>query len=350
MFETDANGHRWLLAPYEDLNNSITSLGRYFEQIEREERAGRRVSGVKLKVPSHLGRGSWSLIRSSPHMFVLTASAEYLRDEQVSVSGDQMAKARILLSGALHYLDSDIMVAGTGAFIEAFPRDTSSQYRILAGKETRLTIINVAPAALTETLGLDKGEIPAPIVRVFDGQGDRSAGGIAALGPDILRAASDIFNASTTYAPALYRPFIDAKSHELLCSIIQDLGRRSDDGRPGLKFSLREMRRIDEARTLLIDAFRAPPTIPELARRVGMNQTKLKAMFKAAYGTTIHEFVQKQRMNRAIDLLASRDLSIAEIAFEVGYDYPASFTHAFVREFGHSPKEARVAAQASSKA
>lgn len=349
-FETDASGHCWLVIPYKALNESIAGLQSHFGRIDAERRTGRIVSGLKLKVPAELGRGSWWLVRSSPHMFVLTANVEYRKDEHVRVSGDQMAKTRIVLSGALHQIDADIRIDGTGAFVEAFPEHTASEYRIAGGKETRLTILNAYPAALTETLDLALDDIPAPISQVFDAEADRSAGGIAALGPDILRAASDIYNASRTFTPPLFRPFVNAKSHELLCSILQDLGRRTEGSGSGVKFTLRDMRRVDEARTLLIDAFRQPPTIPELARKVGINQTKLKAMFKAAYGTTIYEFVQKQRMERALELLAAPDLSISEIAYEVGYDYPASFTHAFAREFGHSPKEARLAAQVSTKA
>jgi AraC-like DNA-binding protein len=348
IFETDANGHDWLNIEYENLNDTFLSLETHFETIAYQAQKGRLVSGLKLRVPPEKGRGSWWVVRSSPGMNVMHLEAEYYRDEVVKVSGDHMAKARILLSGAIRYINADIKVEGTGAFLEAYPRDTASDYVIYAGSLTRLVIINAVPSVLTDRLGLDPEDVPRPLRRVFQDEAIEASGGIAALGPDILRSASDIFHASKTYHPKLFRPFLDAKSHELMCSIIQDLGRKRHQEDDGQGFSLREMRRVDEARVILIDSFDTPPRIPDLARKVGLNQTKLKAVFKAAYGMTIYNFILTQRMDRAAELLHGSDLSIAEVAFEVGYDYPASFTNAFVRYFGHSPRSYRAASKNTS--
>lgn len=345
IFETDANGHDWLNIEYEKLNDTFLSLEPHFETIGNEATRGHLVSGLKLRLPPDKGQGNWWVVNSSVGIKVICVEAHYYRDEVVKVSGDHMAKARILLSGAIQYVSSGITVTGTGAFLEAYPPDSASDYVIHAGNVTRLVIINAPPSVLTKRLGLDPKDVPLPLRRVFQDGAVEATGGIAALGPDILRSASDIFHAGKTFGPKLYRPFLEAKGLELMCSIIQDLGRRRDREEMGQGFSLREMRRVDEARMILIDSFNSPPSIPELARKVGLNRTKLKAVFKAAYGTTIYNFVLTQRMDRATELLAGSDLSIAEVAFEVGYDYPASFTHAFVRYFGHSPRSYRAASK-----
>ncbi len=61
----------------------------------------------------------------------------------------------------------------------------------------------------------------------------------------------------------------------------------------------------------------------ELARRACMGQTKLKAAFKAAYGTSPAAFVADARIERAIELLNSTDEPIAHIARAVATASPA---------------------------
>ena len=52
---------------------------------------------------------------------------------------------------------------------------------------------------------------------------------------------------------------------------------------------------------------------------------------------TIYEYILKCRMERAEELLLTGDYGVAEVAYEVGYDYPANFTHAFRRFHGRLP-------------
>ncbi|MFR0708320.1 MAG: helix-turn-helix domain-containing protein, partial [Eggerthella lenta] len=79
----------------------------------------------------------------------------------------------------------------------------------------------------------------------------------------------------------------------------------------------------------------------ELARRACMGRTKLKAAFKAAYGTSPAAFVADARIERAIELLNSTDEPIAHIARAVGYRKPGAFAEAFRRRTGVPPSAYR---------
>ena len=79
----------------------------------------------------------------------------------------------------------------------------------------------------------------------------------------------------------------------------------------------------------------------ELARRACMGRTKLKAAFKAAYGTSPAAFVADARIERAIELLNSTDEPIAHIARAVGYRKPDAFAEAFRRRTGVPPSAYR---------
>lgn len=97
-------------------------------------------------------------------------------------------------------------------------------------------------------------------------------------------------------------------------------------------------RGLVEARAYLDAHLDAPPSILQLARIVGINDFKLKRMFKAAFGTTIYGYVRQRRMERAAaDLYAG--LSVANVAARVGYECPRCFAGAFRRHFGVLPSE-----------
>ncbi|MGH6633270.1 MAG: helix-turn-helix domain-containing protein, partial [Sphingopyxis sp.] len=76
---------------------------------------------------------------------------------------------------------------------------------------------------------------------------------------------------------------------------------------------------------------------PNLARMVGVNQTKLKAGFREVFGVTIYDFIIQQRMRHASQLLLTSEYSVSEVAYQTGYEYPANFTCAFKKYFGALP-------------
>ena len=82
-------------------------------------------------------------------------------------------------------------------------------------------------------------------------------------------------------------------------------------------------------------------TIEELAHRYLINPTTLKTVFKEVYGSSLAAHMKEHRMERAAALLRETDLSVAEIAGQVGYENQSKFTAAFKEQFGQLPKEYR---------
>jgi AraC-like DNA-binding protein len=71
---------------------------------------------------------------------------------------------------------------------------------------------------------------------------------------------------------------------------------------------------------------------------VGLNQTKLKASFRETLGFTIYDYILERRMERAAEMLLTGEYAVAQVAYAVGYEYPANFTAAFKRYFGQLPR------------
>jgi AraC-like DNA-binding protein len=87
--------------------------------------------------------------------------------------------------------------------------------------------------------------------------------------------------------------------------------------------------------------YRKPPLFADLAREIGTNQNKLKAVFKEAFGVTMAEYCLERRMREAQQLLLAATLTIAQVAERVGYEHQSSFAAAFSGHVGMSPREYR---------
>jgi AraC-like DNA-binding protein len=82
-------------------------------------------------------------------------------------------------------------------------------------------------------------------------------------------------------------------------------------------------------------------TLPKLANLEGYNATYYCEWFKAITGTTVKQYIQTLRFDRAKHLLQETDRSVTQIAQEVGYEHPASLTRLF-KQFGElSPQTYR---------
>ncbi|MDQ2863466.1 MAG: helix-turn-helix transcriptional regulator [Bacteroidota bacterium] len=80
------------------------------------------------------------------------------------------------------------------------------------------------------------------------------------------------------------------------------------------------------------------PTIENLARIALMSETKLKNVFKKAFGMGLYEYYQKNRMHKAKELLNMNKYSVSEVGSMIGYQNLSNFSNAFKKEFGYLPK------------
>jgi len=77
----------------------------------------------------------------------------------------------------------------------------------------------------------------------------------------------------------------------------------------------------------------------QLAGDIGLSRIQLHRKLKAIIGRAPGELVREIRLQYAHDLLARRAATIGEVAYQVGFSSPASFSASFSRHFGFSPKQ-----------
>ena len=83
-------------------------------------------------------------------------------------------------------------------------------------------------------------------------------------------------------------------------------------------------------------------TIEELSESFGISQTALKDCFKSMYGKPIHTWLREYRIHTACELLMTHsEMSVGDIAYEVGYENAGKFSGAFKKVCGMTPKQYR---------
>ena len=83
------------------------------------------------------------------------------------------------------------------------------------------------------------------------------------------------------------------------------------------------------------------PPLVEIARRVGTHDKRLSAIFRNLLGTTVFAHVRELRMRHGQSLLADSDMSVQDIAAQVGFNSACNFTTAFRERHGMTPSQFR---------
>lgn len=78
-------------------------------------------------------------------------------------------------------------------------------------------------------------------------------------------------------------------------------------------------------------------TVDSLASEVGMSRSRFADRFAELMGQSPLAYLGEWRLQKALARLACADLSIKEVAREIGYRSPAAFTRAFAQRFGGPP-------------
>lgn len=140
-------------------------------------------------------------------------------------------------------------------------------------------------------------------------------------------------------ATATYRV---AKSIELLCELVSALKAGALVPLPGeALLSQRDLERVTLARQIIDEQWSEKLTINHLARRCGLNRSKLTKGFRDVYRSSISEALAERRLAEARQQLLGTDLPVGVIGYRSGYLNNASFTRAFGRRFGISPSDYR---------
>ncbi len=108
-----------------------------------------------------------------------------------------------------------------------------------------------------------------------------------------------------------------------------------------IKLTATDIHAIQKAHDIIETDYRDPPTIKTLSQMVFLSEQKLKAGFAKQYHMTIGEYTNHMKMTVAANLLSTTDISVEDIAFQVGYNYSGNFSKMFKKTYGKTPLKFR---------
>jgi len=101
-------------------------------------------------------------------------------------------------------------------------------------------------------------------------------------------------------------------------------------------------RRMLRARDAMDRAFAQPLDIPALARVAHSSPAHFSRQFRAVFGETPHRYLQRRRVERAMELLRETDRPVSEICLDVGFNSLGTFSRTFSEIVGESPSRYRA--------
>lgn len=79
------------------------------------------------------------------------------------------------------------------------------------------------------------------------------------------------------------------------------------------------------------------PTVPEVAKELAVSPRYLSDMLRTLTGQNAQQHIHDRLIEKAKEILSTTQLSIAEIAYQLGFEHPQSFNKLFKRQTSLSP-------------
>jgi len=142
------------------------------------------------------------------------------------------------------------------------------------------------------------------------------------------------------YQPMLQAIYLESRVLELLAEAFAPLEAEAVQTSDAALGS-RDYRRMAELRAFLASDAAQDLSLDGIARHVGMSANAMQRQFRAAYGTTVFDFIREHHLQRARLALECDTVSVKQAAALAGYTSAANFATAYKRRFGVTPTLAR---------
>jgi AraC family transcriptional regulator len=240
---------------------------------------------------------------------------EHMLGIPVKAKGKAVARIGSLKASFIH--------AQPGTGLSLVPAGTDSEWRI-SGRN--LSILLFVSQALVTSVAINAVDINAANLELI---------------PALFFADLLIFHLGTTIAQCIGRRdpldhlFLESLSQTLTMHLIRhySCGPTSHFTVKGKLSGLRLKQTMDYIATQPLQSLK----IKELAQLVNLSPFYFERLFKATLGKTVHQYVLEQQLKKSVDLLLKSNLTIAQIATELGFADQAHFNRQFKAAYGVAP-------------
>lgn len=310
--------------------------------IKTLARADSTLVSARFDVPHADGKGYWEFLSLGPDLFGMVCNVHYADTVVVPVVGEDWIEFHFRLSGGLKLLEGENCVdVSTGSLlIWRQPRgfDIVEHFSFGGGRDTSVTFY-CRPSFFRRHFGEAVASFDDDLAEVVGDRCGRIKALHAVLYPALSKLIVDFASSAAREGIQLVRA--ENLAIQIIGEVLENVSFLRAVDPQNLRLSDRDVECLRNAREILVSQHMPPPTIDEIARRVGMSGTKLKSGFRSLFGHTIADYANDLRMTAAKDLLRKSDRPIAQVSAELGYEYQNSFTVAFRRKWGVLPKDYR---------
>ena len=99
---------------------------------------------------------------------------------------------------------------------------------------------------------------------------------------------------------------------------------------------LRQPVKVD-VRRVVEENYTSPISIEELAYLSGRSLSSFKRDFQSIYGVSPAKWIREKRLSKARQMLLSSQISVADVAYSLGFENPTHFSRIFKQQYGASP-------------
>ncbi|SFE84350.1 helix-turn-helix transcriptional regulator [Spirosoma endophyticum] len=225
-----------------------------------------------------------------------------------------------------------ISLAKTTPFaIQVSSYDLESVIHFPAGTAIQFVVVGITTERLRSLLNIQQ---PNPTVETILS----SAQGFLfyqTMGPQAQRVLQQLISIRQTDELSFLAYYL--RVLELLLLVFEQLLKRDPVRHRPIRKD--DIDKLFNVRNLVLSDLSQPPKLEQLARQIGMNQTKLKDLFSQVFGDSIYQYYLKARMDEAAFLLEQGGRSVAEVGHQLGFTNLSHFSRLFKRHHGLSPKK-----------
>lgn len=113
---------------------------------------------------------------------------------------------------------------------------------------------------------------------------------------------------------------------------------RTDEARQGNTRVAARQTLIEETLNYIQDHLTEDLTLERVSKAMSFSPIYFHNTFRASVGKTLREYVEEQRIRKAIHLLLTTNDSLTKIAFECGFSSQSYFSYVFKRRMGITPR------------
>ena len=312
------------------------------ENNSTENNSAGNNADIHIDMDEKTGEGFIEFVEINDQFSMIISKCQWLEKQFVKYSGEGWIRFNFCLDTTASFLFDNIAqydLRGAECRVFHQPVGVDCGHFINAKTPSICVTLSAQRDYLTTRLMPEIEQLDDPLRALLKNQGDDFFFERMPLSNQMARSVTDMVH--SPYRNNLRRMHLESKAHELLCQAFYSMLYPSYEHIIPIRLTEADNRRIKQARDIIESDFIDPPSVPTLARLVGLNRNKLTYGFKYLFNMPILDYTIKLRLEKAWDMLQQTDLSIAQISSSVGYQHQASFSAAFKAFFSLSPREAR---------